>query len=888
MDTSVTGSKHARDTVRRLAIAGALGACCTIVPRTACAQSPAAPTTAALPGSTVQRTPAISVRAAAAFDVSPPLAGLRADGVEAAGAAADCASGATSCSLSRSSPDAHGAPGRAAARSIAVASTGIEQTSQGSRPPLVLLESFDGHGYGMVGPHGRGGGNNPSDNSLAVGPNHIMETVNSRIAVYSKKGALYERSGEVLSGPLSTNVIFAGFGGECERAPNGDTVVRYDQLADRWLVVMPLFRRAPRGPGEPPGPYGMCYAVSAGTNPLGSYHRYYFERELFPDYPRPAIWPDGYYVPTSTGDDVIEKHACVVERARMLQGLPAREQCIIIADVNFLNNADIDGFGLPPAGAPNIMMATGGTQLRDDFDDDGIYVWKFYVDWDDASKSRVTGPVKIAVAPYQYLCNGQLTRCVPQPDTDVRLDAQGDKLMQRLVYRNVGGRESIVAVHSVNAAAGGGGVRWYEFRLNDRHEPYLHQQGTYAPDGFYRWMASPAIDRRGNIGIGYSFGGTPHYAGQRFTGRLAGDPPGLLTFHETILAEGAAAQTSTLRWQDYVQTALDPTDQCTIWYVGDYLKPGASGYTTKIGAFRLPDCLRGTLSGATFFDVNRNGFREPNEPGLAGWRITHAGTPLPHGQHTPSADTLITDASGAYRVSVPVDPAYYGAYTVTSQRPTHPAWVGIERGTAYGIGRTVSLSGGAYTAQLAADEEVAQLGFGFACAVRNEGGTTAAHWLRRSGREQLRANEPRPGAQGRGPAAQGWRGIINVTRHLVAADGSRFNVSGSFDQAYDQLASWLRGDARRNAAYAASIQLATTALNVAYGTQDGNAAVHDPVTRDWAPVTTLLGRVSTAIAAQASAPAAVATYASLLRSLNTNNATVTPSSTTRCPPPFRR
>src|SRR5262249_12926653 len=168
-----------------------------------------------------------------------------------------------------------------------------------------------------------------------------------------------------------------GFGGACEARPNGDAVVRYDQLAGRWLVVMPIFRRvvfnADRSkPGEParpgtaarantgrPGPppplppppqppsagagrhaappaqppegtYGMCYAISTSTDPLGTYHRYAFERPLFPDYPRPAVWPDGYYIPTSTGDDVIQKHACVVEREKMLKGEPAREQCIVI------------------------------------------------------------------------------------------------------------------------------------------------------------------------------------------------------------------------------------------------------------------------------------------------------------------------------------------------------------------------------------------------------------------------------------------------------------------------------------------------------------------------------------------------------------------------------
>jgi hypothetical protein len=334
----------------------------------------------------------------------------------------------------------------------------------------------------------------------------------------------------------------------------------------------------------------MCYAISTGPDPFGPYYRYEFTRALFPDYPRPAVWPDGYYVPTSTGDDVIQKHACVVERAKMLEGKPAAEQCLIVEGANFLNNADLDGMTLPPARAPNVMLAAGGTQLRGQFGDSAILAWKFFVDWEDATRTRLEGPTRIPVAPYQYLCGGQLTSCVPQPGTDRRLDAQGDKIMARTVYRRIGNQESIVAVHSVNATTGGGGVRWYELRIDSARNVVVHQQGTYAPDAFYRWMASPAIDGRGNIGIGYSFGGTPHFAGQRFAARLAGDPPGVLTLRETVLVEGEASQTNTLRWEDYTQSAIDPSDDCTIWYVGDYLKRGATAYSTRIGAFRLPGC----------------------------------------------------------------------------------------------------------------------------------------------------------------------------------------------------------------------------------------------------------------------------------------------------------
>ena len=541
-----------------------------------------------------------------------------------------------------------------------------EQTTMGTKPAAELIASFDGLGVGFEGPQGTSTGRNPSDNSLAVGPDHIMQTVNTRFAIFSKKGKKYDTTGQVLYGAVANNTVFAGFTGACSTTNNGDTVVRYDQLADRWLIVMPIFRRSPARPDQPeewksgntvwtappgvagqpgkavklpvptpappftttidgqgnrgragaagagaptqtpqpqttptptpvPGPYSMCYAVSVTSDPMGEYYRYEFLRPLFPDYPRPAVWPDGYYVPSSTSDDFIQKHACVVDRARMLKGEPATEQCVVIDGVNFLNNADLEGKRLPPAGSPNIILAAGGAQLNGTFGDDGIYVWQFKVDWSNPKNTKLTGPQRIHVAPYQYLCRGQLTNCVPQPGTERRLDAQGDKIMARVVYRNLGSRESLVAVHSVNTEAAGGGVRWYEFQARGTGSSRaitLRQQGTYAPDGLYRWMASPAIDREGNIGIGYSFGGPEQFAGQRFAGRFANDPLGVLTMRETVLVEGAASQTYGLRWEDYTQTAVDPSDDCTVWYVGDYYKKDATNYSTKIGGFRMAGCGR--------------------------------------------------------------------------------------------------------------------------------------------------------------------------------------------------------------------------------------------------------------------------------------------------------
>jgi hypothetical protein len=568
--------------------------------------------------------PAVTVHRQLHFDLSMPLASLRTEHPSKV-TSLNCHLRAD-CGLSPANAPTYlqQEPTAPSVLNIPAAGAAVEQNSQGERPSLATLETFDGLGAGFKGPQSGVGPaifRNPSDNSLAVGPNHIVQIVNARFAVFTKKGARFNNTGTVLYGPVPTNTIFAGFGGVCQDRDNGDAVVRYDQLANRWLVVMPIFSpilpvqpgthvspqsgtpakpghvsvpgppaAPPANPSEQHATYAMCYAVSTTSDPLGKYYRYAFERTLFPDYPRPAVWPDGYYVPTSTGDTVIQKHDCIADRNKMLRGLPATEQCIVIDGVNFLNNSDIDGQGLPPRGAPNIMMAAGGTQLKKIFEDDGIYFWKVHVDWRNPQNTKASGPLKIPVTPYHYLCDGQLSSCVPQPGTDVRLDAQGDKIMQRLVYRHIGNDEYIVAAHSVATKTGGGGVRWYEFRLDANRNPALYQQGTYAPDSFYRWMPSIDMDRDGDIGVGYSFGGTPNFAGQRFAARLASDPKGLLTFHESVLAAGEAAQTNTLRWEDYTTTAIDPSDDCTFWYVGDYLKSGAKEYSTRIGAFCVPSC----------------------------------------------------------------------------------------------------------------------------------------------------------------------------------------------------------------------------------------------------------------------------------------------------------
>ncbi len=725
----------------------------------------------------------------------------------------------------------------------------VEQLQQGTRPRAALIASFDGLGFGFTGPQGTASLRNPSDNSLAVGPNHIVQIVNSRMAVFTKRGSKFPKTGEVLYGPVVTNKIFADFGGQCEQRVSGDAVVRYDQLADRWLYVLPIFKRPP---DDPKGPYSMCYAVSVGSDPLGPYHRYEFKRPLFPDYPRPAIWPDGYYIPTSTGDTVIQKHVCVADRTKMLAGEAAIEQCVIVDGVNFLNNADLDGQRLPPAGTPNIVMAAGGTQLHNKLSDDVIYVWQFHVDWNTPANTKLSEPAAVKVAPYSYLCGGQLTKCVSQPGTETHLDAQGDKIMQRVVYRNFGDREAIVAVHSVNTSTAGGGVRWYEFRLDKARKVTLYQQGTYAPDGFYRWMGSIGLDKKGGIGIGYSFGGAPNFAGQRFAARLANDPLGELPLHETTLAEGHASQTNTLRWEDYTTTAMDPSDDCTFWYVGDYLKEKSTSYSTRIGGFRLPGCLTAKVSGTVFFDRNHDGRLSVGETGLGGYKLSINGGSAMH---------ATSDANGKFFFDLNADTA--NGNTNYSLTPEAGKGKRLETKPANVADSEVKTTASSYELALKDGYDIPALDFAAVCIINSKNFRDPQYWETKRAKTILESHE------------SDWTALFGEKLYLVGADGSRF-VPAHFNALHD----WLKDSSSGNDAQKLSAQVAAAALTIVYLGQSGEATMIDPVTGDWPSLNVLINRASTAISEKHSEHEQK--YLAVFERLNGNRAQITPSDPAGC------
>ncbi len=427
----------------------------------------------------------------------------------------------------------------------------------------------------------------PPDPNGDVGPNHYVQMVNVHFAIYSKTGTL-------LYGPAAANTLWAGFGGTCETSNDGDPIVLYDKIADRWILSQFVAT----------SPYGECIAVSTGPDPTGSYYRYFFQfsTSVFYDYPKLGIWPDGYYLSANRFTATFQgSSAIALDRSAMLTGAAAAfQQFNTSIAYGVLLPSSLDGSTLPPAGSPNYFVEVGTTSL---------HLWKFHVDWLTPGNSTFTGPTTLPVAAYNELCP-TTSSCIPQPGTGVGLDGLGDRLMQRLAYRNLGGYESLVVTHAVNAVSSGtrAGVRWYEIR-DPNGAVSIYQQGTYSPDTDNRWLGSAAMDKLGNIAMGYSVSSSAVYPSIRYTGRLVSDPLGTMTEAETILIAGTGSQTGTgSRWGDYANMAVDPVDDCTFWFTSEYLTTtGTAPWKTRIGSFRFANCTAGQPT-ATFTPTPTNTF----------------------------------------------------------------------------------------------------------------------------------------------------------------------------------------------------------------------------------------------------------------------------------------
>lgn len=438
----------------------------------------------------------------------------------------------------------------------------VIQRNAPTRDPQDLLLSFDGIDVSE-------GQAVPPDPTGAAGPNHYVHAVNVAVKIFDK-------SGNLLVGPVSLGSFFN------TNVNDGDPIVMYDQLADRWFISQ--FKQSNDG---------LLIAISTSPDPTGSYNIFEFELDDFPDYPHYAIWPDAYYLSANKNGDVLY----TIDRLALLNNENNPRIISFILPGLVRNNntvfgaqgANILGTNVPPADSPGYFIYLQDDGWTSAIDFDHLKIWEVNPDFNNAAQSFVTQPQVIATQPFDSTFQPFGTGDVDQPGTGNKIDNIGGVISYKANYRRFNNHNSLVLNFNVNLGDDLSGIRWFELRNTDGNLDYsIFQEGTWTlDDDVSRFMGSINMNEDGDIALAYNVGSNSLKPGIRFTGRKANDPLNEMGFQEQSIIEGVGVQNTGNRFGDYAHMTMDPDGE-TFWHVAEYFSQD-DFWTTRIAAFTLDD-----------------------------------------------------------------------------------------------------------------------------------------------------------------------------------------------------------------------------------------------------------------------------------------------------------
>ncbi len=491
-------------------------------------------------------------------------------------------------------------------------------------------------------------GATPPDANGDIGKDFYVEIVNSTLF------RVFDKSGTPVSNLISTNSIWSQVG----QSSFSDPVILYDQAVDRWLLTELATVSSSR----------VLVAISISSDPRGSWDVYALQTQRFLDFPKYGIWGNAYYLTGNESGNNFPVYA--LNRDDILAGATnVRLQRLTVpknGGISFEVGQPVDWDGLlpPPSGSPGIVVKLndddwGTTNL------DKIEIYKVNIDWENSTTSNIE-VLNINNTPYdtdgcQLESTGGFS-CIPQPNGQ-GIDGAEWIICNKAQYRNFGSYEAFVMAFMIDVTgADVAGIRWIEFRKTSTEDWHIHQEGTVgSDDGLHRFMPSIGIDGRGNIGLAYSVSGFEKFPSLRYTGRYTSDPLGTMSFLEYEFATGGGSQGFD-RYGDYAAMSVDPADDATFWFTGEYL-PINNQWSTKIVAFKanrdtidvLPLTLLSPLNDGLLGDqavtidlLNRGlttvfdfavGYQFNNEPWVS---------------EIPSIDSLPVDSSLTYAFLSPV------------------------------------------------------------------------------------------------------------------------------------------------------------------------------------------------------------------------------------------
>jgi len=528
------------------------------------------------------------------------------------------------------------------------------QTEPGGIVALPLEQNF-------VGASASESGFFPPDPTGAVGPDHYVHSVNSLVKIFDKTGNL-------LVGPVSLS-NFLGNGSN-----NGDPIVLYDQLADRWVV-------SEFGAGG----NSLSIGVSETNDPTGAYNVWDYTFSGFPDYPHYGVWHDGYYGTVNLNGQSTQ--GFVMERDVMLAGGASPQILIFNLPQVVVNPNQVKSPEPVNLLGTTIDPSTPGyiTYIQDDawggVSFDHLKVWEIEMDWVNTGNSTISVPLEIATDAFdagELFGNGN--GALFQPGTSQRLAAHGGIVSFAANYRPFGTHNSwLITFNTFIDGNLTGGIRWVELR-NDGVNPWeIFQEGTYSiADGHSRVMSSACMDASGNIGLAFTVGSTTLAPSLRYTGRFDGDALGMMTVAETTIIDGPGVRTNSNRYGDYSHMTMDP-DNFTFWFTSDYFSSN-NQWRTQVASF--------SLSGGFIADVGVSDIITPNNGILTA---------------TEDVEVTIRNFGSASQTNIPLELRVDGALVASE---TYTGTINANETDTFIFAQTVDLSTAGQTYTIAVNSDL--------------------------------------------------------------------------------------------------------------------------------------------------------------------------------------
>lgn len=388
----------------------------------------------------------------------------------------------------------------------------------------------------------------PPDCTMAVGPAHVVLSVNSSIAIHNKVGgpAVLQRTlTQWFSNVVQGLTIF-------------DPKALYDQHAARWVLLAVAFKTNPNKSV-------FLLSVSATSNPLGQWRNYVLDAmkdgntstNNWADFPGLGVDAHALYLTANMfafGGGFQYAKIRVVPKAGPYSGGAAP----FFDFVKMKNANNSMAFTIQPChtfGAPQVEYLVNSLFPSGNV----LTLWRIT----NLPNAPVLSKATVTTAAYALPPNADQSGGPPPLNT-------GDVRVQHAVFRGDSVWTAITTVR--NWGAGNrASIHWFQIRAAANT---LIQQGVYGTRDAHYFYPAGCPDNNGNFIMVFSRSGANEFGSIGYTGRRATDPPG--TLQASALLKAGVAHYQALdsggrnRWGDYNGVASDPSTPRLVWLYSEY------------------------------------------------------------------------------------------------------------------------------------------------------------------------------------------------------------------------------------------------------------------------------------------------------------------------------